>query len=154
MAEEMSLRAYACIISFLESKGWNFKRDDEKLRITTGFRTDDHDIDFIMYVDEDRKLVCFRSVLPGLFPEDKRIEGAVATCIANLGMFDGFFEYDLSDGEVVFKVSDSFRDGDMTVDVIEYMFRMCYAFVDRYNDRFFDLARGRMTLQEFKDLEG
>ena len=153
MATEKALRAYACVISFLEEHNWKYKRNDDELTIITGFKTDDYDIDFKIFIDEKRELVCFRSKLPELFPEDKRVLGAYATCIANCGMFDGFFEFDVNDGEVVFKASDSFKESDMSVAVVEYLFNMSYAFVDRYNDRFLKLADGSISLEKFIELE-
>ena len=154
MADAKAKRVYATIIASMDAQNLKYTRDDENLRVNLTFSTDDLDVALRFFVDENRQLVRLLSFLPGSFPEDKRVEGAVATCIANHGMVDGSFDYDFSDGEIVFKLVNSYRDSDISTEVVAYMLRVALGMVDQYNDRFYDLARGKMTIKEFSDLEG
>ena len=154
MADAKAKRVYATIVASMDAQNLKYRRDDEALRVDLTFSTDDLDVALRFFVDENRQLVRLLSFLPGSFPEDKRVEGAVATCIANHGMVDGSFDYDFSDGEIVFKLVNSYRDSDISTEVVAYMLRVALGMVDQYNDRFYDLARGKMTIKEFSDLEG
>lgn len=154
MADAKAMRVFATIVASMDEQNLKYKRDDENLRVDLTFTTDDLDVALRFFVDENRQLVRLLSFLPGHFPEDKRVEGAVATCIANHGMVDGSFDYDFSDGEIVFKLVNSYRDSEISTEVVAYMLRVALGMVDQYNDRFYDLARGKMTIKEFSDLEG
>ena len=154
MADAKAKRVYATIIASMDAQNLKYTRDDENLRVNLTFSTDDLDVSLRFFVDENRQLVRLLSFLPGSFPEDKRVEGAVATCIANHGMVDGSFDYDFSDGEIVFKLVNSYRDSDISTEVVAYMLRVALGMVDQYNDRFRDVADGSMSLGEFLAAEG
>ena len=155
MADIASAKAvYATIIKALDSENLKYQRDDENFRIDISFSTDDLDVKLIFSVDEDRDLIRLLSFLPGNFPEDKRIEGAVATSVANHNMVNGSFDFDLSDGEILFKMTNSYRGCTIGVECILYMLRVSLNTVDDYNDRFFALAKGMITLQQFMAKEG
>ena len=144
-------RVYATIIAMMDHDNLKYTRDDEKLRIKISFSTNDLDVDMIFSVDADRSLVRMISFLPDecTFPENKRVEGAVATCIANHNMVDGAFDYDFTDGELFFKLVNSYRESDIGEEAIRYMLRVALGTIDQYNDRFRDLADGTMSLSEF-----
>ena len=138
----------------MESDNLKYSKDDNELRIDTGFTTDDIDVRITFLVDAERELVRLFSGLPFKFGEDKRVEGAVATCVANHGMVDGAFDYDFSDGEILFKMADSYRGADFTEENARYLLKVALSTVDNYNDRFFALAKGIMTVADFIVKEG
>lgn len=147
-------RAYQAIITMMQNDDLKFGRDDDALRIETAFSTDDIDVRLTFMVDTERDLVRVFSSLPFKFPEDKRVEGAVATCVANHGMIDGAFDYDFQDGEILFKMADSYRGSDFSEENARYMLKITLSTVDNYNDRFFALAKGFITLSDFVAKEG
>ena len=153
MADMQAKRAYATVIAMMDNDNLKYKRDDENLCIELGFNTDDLDVNVKFMIDEERELVRIFSFLPFKFPEDKRVEGAVATCVANHGMVNGSFDYDFSEGDLVFKCVDSYKGGDFTKETAKYMLDIVYGMVDKYNDRFFALAKGMMSLSDFVEKE-
>jgi hypothetical protein len=76
---------------------------------------------FIIFVDVDRQLLRLLSPLPFDMVEDKRIDGAIATCHATYGLRDGSFDYDLSNGRISFRMTSAFLDNDIPVSVLQYM---------------------------------
>ena len=86
-------------------------------------------------------------------PEDKRVDGAIAVCAANYGLVDGSFDYDLRDGEIRFRLTSSYRESALSEDLFEYMIMVSAATVDQYNDKFFMIAKGIMTVQQFLEQE-
>ncbi len=146
-------KIYDALVNMLNERDWNFRQDDEKLMIQAVISTDDLPVDFIMRVVEGRDVVQFRSVLPIKMPEDKRVEGAIAVSVANYGMINGSFDYDINDGEIVFRLTTSFTGTMLSDDLLEKMILIGSGTIDRYNDKFFMLAKGMMTLQQFIEKE-
>lgn len=149
MADIQAKRAYATVIAMMDNDNLKYARDDENLRIDLGFDTDDLEVKIKFMIDEERELVRIFSFLPFKFPEDKRVEGAVATCVANHGMVNGSFDYDFSDGELLFKLVNSYKGDAFSEEAARYMLGVAVSTVDNYNDRFFALAKGLMTLSDF-----
>ena len=153
MADMQAMRAYATIIAMMDNDNLKYARDDENLHIDLGFDTDDLEVKIKFVIDEERELVRVFSFLPFKFPEDKRVEGAVATCVANHGMVNGSFDYDFSDGELLFKLVNSYKGDSFSEEAARYMLGVSVSTVDNYNDRFFALAKGLMSLSDFVDKE-
>ena len=71
----------------LDYKGWHYERDEETLVVKSGVQGDDLPIQFLIVVNAEKELVQFLSKLPFSVREEKRVDLAVAICIANNGMF-------------------------------------------------------------------
>ena len=104
---------------------------------------------FILVVDAERQLIRLMSPMPYKMSETKRIEGAIATCAASFGMADGSFDYDLSDGAIVFRMTASFRDSLIGEGLFQYMISVSCAMVDKYNDQFLAIDKGVMSIADF-----
>ena len=114
---------------------------------------DDLPIEFIMVVRPKNQVVQFISSLPFNMPEDKRVDGAIAVCVANYGLVDGSFDYDLRDGEIRFRLTCSYRESTLSEELFNYMIMVSASTVDNYNDKFFMIAKGMMTVQQFIEQE-
>ena len=145
---------YSLIINTLNAKGWNFDRDDENMVIRTGVAGDDLPINFVIIVNERNGVMQFLSSLPIHMPEDMRVDGAIAVAIANYGMVDGSFDYDINDGEIRFRLTTAFRDGTLGTDNVEYLIGVGAGMVEKYNDRFFMLAKGMISIEQFIEMDG
>ena len=73
-------------------------------------------------------------------PEDKRMDAAVAVAIANYGMINGSFDLDMSDGEIRFRVTQSYADMELSQECISYLIGIVFFTTDKYNDKFFMLG--------------
>lgn len=153
MAEELNMQkaqeVFNKLVKMLDSRDWNYNKHEADLVIQSGIKGDDLPIEFIMVVKPRQQLVQFLSRLPFNIPEDKRVEGALAVCVANSGLVDGSFDYDLSKGDITFRLTSSYRDSELGEDLFEYMIMCAAATVDAYNDKFFMIAKGMMTLEQF-----
>ena len=114
---------------------------------------DDIPMDMIILVRAEREIVSLLSPMPFKAPEDKRVEAAIAVSVANYGMIDGSFDYDINDGEIRFRMTASFIDSQLGEEQFKYMLFVSAQTIDRYNDRFMALVKGTMTLQQFVDLD-
>ena len=142
-------QAYETLCKALDRRGWKYGKDEEKLLVHFGVRGDDIPMNFIIVVDAERQLVRLMSPLPFKMSEEKRMEGAIATCAATYGMADGSFDYDLSNGEIVFRMTASIRESQLGEGLFQYMMSCACAMADKYNDQFLALDKGIMSIADF-----
>lgn len=144
---------YADLIDMLDSRGWKYEKFENDLVVRSGIKGDDLPIEFIVFVKPKNQVVQFMSKLPFDVPKDKRIDVAVAVTVANYGLVDGSFDYDISDGELRYRLTSSYRESNLGADLFEYMIMCAASTIDAYNDRFFMLTRGMIDVQKFIELE-
>ena len=146
---ELAKQVYQTLCDAIERRGWNFGRNEEKLLVHFSVNGDDIPMQFILIVDAERQLIRVMSPLPFKMSEAKRMEGAIATCAASFGMVDGSFDYNLSDGTIVFRMTASFRESLIGEGLFQYLTFCSCAMVDKYNDRFLALDKGIMSITDF-----
>ena len=142
-------RNFYALCEALDEMGWKYEKDEENLLIRSGVRSDDLPVEFIVRVAPQNEVVQFLSSLSFRMPENKRVEGAVAVCIANYGLVDGSFDYDISDGEIRYRLTCSYRESVLTSAQLQYIIHCAATTVDEYNDRFFMIAKDMMTIEQF-----
>ena len=145
----LAQQVYGKIISALDSRNWTYSRKDEQLTVRFDVSGDDFPMSMIMAVDTDRQLIRLLSPLPFKISEDKRMEGAVATCVASFGLPDGSFDYDITDGTIGFRLTYAFHDSVIDEELLQYMISWSLAVIDKYNDKFFAIDKGYLSLQDF-----
>lgn len=146
---ELAKLVYQTLCEAIERREWNFGKDEEKLLVHFGVSGDDIPMQFILIVDAERQLIRVMSPLPFKMSESKRMEGAIATCAASFGMADGSFDYDLSDGTIVFRMTASFRESLIGEGLFQYLISCSCAMVDKYNDQFLALDKGIVSITDF-----
>ena len=146
---ELAKQVYQTLCEAIERREWNFGKDEEKLLVHFGVSGDDIPMQFILIVDAERQLIRLMSPMHFKMSESKRMEGAIATCAASFGMADGSFDYDLSDGTIVFRMTASFRESLIGEGLFQYMISCSCAMVDKYNDQFLALDKGIMSITDF-----
>lgn len=106
-------------------------------------------MDFVLAVDAQRQLLRVFSKLPFIVPEDKRMELAIAVCVASNRLADGSFDYDIARGTVVFRLTASFRESKIGDGLFEYLIGCSSVTVDAFNDKFLLLCKGLISLSDF-----
>lgn len=149
----LALNTYNTLCDALDARNWRYSKNEEKLAVSFGVNGDDLPMEFVIIVDEKRQLVRLMSMLPFKMPEDKRLDGAIATMVASFGMVDGSFDHNLEDGTIMFRMTASFRESKLGQGLFAYLIDCSCAMIDRYNDKFFAISKGMMTIQEFLEAE-
>ena len=144
-----ALHAYTAIRNALDSRKWRYDTDDEQKLAHFTLNTDDLPMQFVIFADEDRQLVRLLSPLSFEMAEDKRVEGVIAACSASYGLTDGCFDYDLSDGKIVYRMATPFHGEKISEEVILYLIDFASAVVDKYNEKFFALNKGYINIEDF-----
>ncbi len=140
---------YDNLCSYMDENGLTYKKNDENTEILFGMNGDDIPMTFTVKVDEDKEIIKVCSLLPVVFMEDKRVDGALVTCCANYKLSKGGFQYDLNDGTVMFLMTNAYMGSLLSKSIFEYIIGFAVSVVDNYNDKFFLVAKGKMSVEEF-----
>lgn len=153
MAESNELalarKVYEDLCASLDKKKWHYQKHEDDLVVTCGVAGDDIPMQFILIVDAERQLLRVLSRLPFTVPEDKRMELAIATCMASDGLADGSFDYNIADGTIDFRLTASFRESVIGDGLFEYLIACSSFTVDKYNDKFLALCKGVISINDF-----
>ena len=153
MAEEIKMdlakEVYATLCAALDKREWHYEKDEENLVVHFLVGGDDIPMSFIIAVDAERQLVRVMSPLPFKFSEDKRMDGAIATCVASFGLADGSFDYDITTGMVVFRMTATYRESKLGDGLFQYMISCSSVMVDEFNDKFLAIDKGLMSIGDF-----
>lgn len=144
---------YRILCEAIDNREWSYKKDEDNLVVRFTVSGDDIPMQFTLFVDVERQLVRLLSPLPFKMSEDKIMEGAIAVCAASYGMVDGSFDYDLSDGQIVFRMTASFRESLVGEGLFQYMISWSCAVVDAYNDKFLAVNKGLLSINDFVENE-
>ncbi len=157
MADEKNLKlaksVYNSLCEMLDEKNVRYDKQQDDLIISFITGGDDIPMQFLVKVDAERQLIRVLSPIPVTFGEEKRVEGAIATCHATYVLADGSFDYDFQTGKVLFRLTSSYMDSLISKNLFEYMIIIAIHTVDKYNDKFFMLAKGQMSIEEFCNQE-
>lgn len=145
----LALTVYHDLCAALERRQWKFERHDEDLVVTFSVRGEDIPMDFVFAVDEKRQLLRVFSKLPLTVPEDKLMDLAIATCAASSVLVDGSFDYDITTGAIVFRLTASFRQSRIGDGLFQYLIDCSCDIVDTFNDKFFALGKGLISVNDF-----
>lgn len=126
-----------------------YEPHDDDLVISMTVHGEDLPQPTLIMVDEDREVVRLLSPLPSKIPEDKRMEAAVAVATANYGLVNGSFDYDMSDGEIRYRVCQSYAGTVLNEETVRYLLGVIFITTDKYNDLFFMLGKGMISLEDF-----
>lgn len=149
MDEKTAKTIYDQLCKALDARNWKYDKYEDDLAIYFMVKGEDIPMEFVYSVDADRHLVRLRSKLPFDFAEDKRLEGAIVTCSANYVLADGYFEYDITDGEIAYKITTSCLGSIISDETIQYMLQCALFLVEEFNDKFMMVSKGYMTVEQF-----
>lgn len=147
--QKLAQNVYSNICSMFEDMNFNHERDDEKLVIRSTVHGDDIPMDMVIIVNPDAQTVSFFSPMPFKVPDDKISEMAIAIAIANNGLRNGSFDFDISDGKIIFRMTACYIDSILGKELYRMMLIVSSNTIDRYNDKFLMLSNGMISLEQF-----
>lgn len=153
MTDEKKLKnareVFNTLCGMLDQMEFHYDIHEEDLVVTFGMSGEDVPMQFLINIDAERELVRLLSLLPFEFEEDKRVDAAIATCQINYRLADGSFDLDFETGRVLFRLTSSYKDSLISMEVFEYMIAVSSFTVDEYNDKLLMLAKGAVSVDEF-----
>ena len=146
--QERAAQVYQQFKSHLDSHDFDYSPHDDDMVITLTVKGDDFPIPVMIRVLGEREVVRLSSPIPGEFPEDKRIDAAVAIAAINYRLLNGSFILDMDDGSVAFRICQCYHDNDISDEQIRYLFSMLFMTTDEFNDTLFMMAKGLISLEQ------
>lgn len=137
---------YETICKSLDNRDWKYERHNEDLTIVSWAQGEDFSMCMIIRVNPDAQVVLLYAPMPFNIAEEKRIDAAIAVCVANYGLINRSFDYDLNDGEIRFRLVTSFRESTLSEELFMYMVLVTAKTVDDYNDKFLMVSKGMMSI--------
>lgn len=157
MAEAINLEraqaVYNSLCRKLDEINWRYTRHDENLSIDCDARGDDLPMSLVFRVNAEKSMLLLISRLPFTVPEDKRLDMAIASTVANYRLADGCFDYDIKSGNMYFRMTNSFVDSMPGGEVFTYMLFCSCGTIDEYNDKFLMLTKGYVSIEKFIEQE-
>lgn len=139
---------YKTLCAMLDEDDWHYDADAENLTVKCSARGEDLPIDIRIIIDPDLLVIILLSELPFSVAKEKRDVMAVAVAGANYRLADGSFDYNYAGGNITFRLTSSFNNSLISKELIKYMVYVSCATVDEFNDKFYDITRREMTLEE------
>ncbi|MBO4391220.1 MAG: YbjN domain-containing protein [Lachnospiraceae bacterium] len=140
---------YRGIVASLNRRNWRFKEDPENRVVTFGVSGNDLPVKLALSVDSEKELVCLRSPFTFKIKDDKRIDAIIAISVMNYALSVGAFSMNMSDGQITFVMTTSYKDSTLTEDVFESLIDISVNTVDSYNDRIFAINMGLLSVEDF-----
>ena len=147
--EKKAQEVFRTLCEHLKDRKWTYETHEADKVVTFGVNGDDIPMHFVLQIDAERELIRLHSPLNMPFPEEKRLDGAIATCQVNYRLADGSFDYEYTTGKVYFRMTSSYRDSLISKELFDYMISCACYTVDEYNDKFLMLAKGALPLESF-----
>ncbi len=146
-------KVYQTMLAALDGIKWNYTRHDDDLTVVFDYQGDDIPITALMAIDPMREVIRFIAPMAFKMDKDKVVDGAVAVAVANYGMVNGSFDYDISDGEIRFRLTTSYHDSTIGKDFYIDMMSTALHTTDNYNEKFMMLAKGMIDIDKFIEME-
>ena len=147
------LRVYQQIKDYLDKRDFHYETHDDQLLIQLTVKGDDRPQPTIIRVIDERQVFQVLSPIPCVMPEDKLVDGALAVSVANDRMLNGSFDYNTVNGRIAYRVTQAFMGMEVSEECIEYVLNVAFFTTDKYNDKFFMISKGMMTLEQFLEQE-
>lgn len=146
---KMGNTVYESICKMLDDNELHYTTNDDRLTVSCNIRGDDLPIETLFVVKPQAQIVQMFSPLPLTVPVEYRADTALAVLAVNNILLNGSFDFDYDNGRIIFRICQSYMESILGKEVFKYMLNVTVALTDEYNDRFFMLAKGMMTLDQF-----
>ena len=144
-------KIYNSLVKSLKEIEWNFSQNDEGLSTYSTMGTDDFPVDMYMKVFPELEIISLSSEIPFVIPEDKKINIIVAINLINAKINIGNFEYNDQNKKIVYRLSTSYIGlEEVTKELANSLIFAIGSIVDKYNDKFFMLIKGKLSLKDFE----
>lgn len=151
---QISRSVYETLCAVLEREELRFDRYDDEMRTSLRFSGGENlPLRVVISVRPRTMVIKYKVFLEFSVPENKRVEMATAVCVASYGLQIGAFEFDISDGELGYRLAMPFGEKPVDEDQIIRMLWMATGTTNGYSDKMFMLSKGLMTLSDFIEKE-
>ncbi len=156
MATEKELKQAASLFKtlcdYLDENEWKYDKADDSLGIMLVTKGDDLPIPVMIRINPDLMVLSVYTTMPFEVPEDMRVPMVVAVTAATHCMIDGGFDYDVESGQILFRITSTYRDSIIGKKLIEYMLGCACVMTDEFNDKFYKMVQEKMSTGDMLDM--
>lgn len=149
---EQALRVFNGLCANLDAHHWRYDKNEGELTIDCQAQGDDLPMEIRLEVHEERRFVTLLSHQPFVVKEEKRLDMAVAVSVVNNMLLDGSFDFDIKNGHMFFRMTSSYIDSLLGDELFSYMIGLSLKVIDDFNDKFFMLSSGMITIEQFLEI--
>lgn len=157
MADEKLIKkangVFDTICAVLDKIEFKYEKFPEDLVVRCNVSGDDLPMELLYFVNPDAECVSLFSYMPFNVPEEKKNDIAVAIAVANYGLRNGSFDFDMENGRVRYRLAQSYVGSILGEEMYISMLANVSHTVDQYNDKFFMIVKNMMSLEQFIDWE-
>jgi len=147
---ELGKQTYENLCKAFELIGFKFERNDEKLSVACVCSGDDLRINIFMRVDGEAHCVSLFSAMPYTISKDKISEAALAVCSVNSKIKFGKFDVDPQSGAIDYNFCNYYDNAAApSPQLFKFLLMVALHTVDKYNDKFLNLNRGVLSVEDF-----
>ena len=140
---------FTTLTKALNEKQLKYTAETENFAVNLRFCGNDLEFDLSISVLCDPCVICIKSEIPFVIEKQKATVFSVATCLANNALVLGNFDYDKNTGSLTYKCVTTYENCILGYGTFYYLIEnACYA-IERFNDKFFALNLGHLTLENF-----
>ncbi len=140
--------AYALLCKSMEELELKYTKKEEEYLVRMTVAGENLPVELILRIDTNHR-VLLTSPMAFNVPEDKRGDGAVMIAVANDGLVNGSFDYDLSDGQILYRMTQMYAGCHVETGMFQEMLRCAFAIADQYSTDFLAVSKDIMTLTDF-----
>ena len=145
---------YATVLATLDKMKWVYDKNDEELAVTTGAKGTDLPIDIVIKVLPDVEVLSVQVPFVYDVPDEHSIDVAIAVTAANYGLIRGSFDYDMTTGDLRFRITAPFNGATtLAEEVVEMLVLIAATTADSYQTRLLMVAKGVVTPSRFLEEE-
>ena len=133
--------------SYLDAQNWNYEKDEDKFLVVYNVTGEDLPMRFLVVLEPELGIIRIISELPFEVSEDKIVDLNLAVTAVNDHIMNGCFL--VSPHSVLFKVASSYYFDEVDDNLFDYLMSVSINVVEKYNDKFFALEKGYVSLNDF-----
>ncbi|MEG1527552.1 MAG: hypothetical protein RR248_02400 [Clostridia bacterium] len=125
---------------------------NDRFNVSLSYSGDDLSMQFHIEIDASRQIIYALSPLPFIVENDAKKNIALSLCAINNVLASGSFDFDLSSGRIVYRLTYGIFDGLICDNAFAYIIRLLNATVDKYNDKLLMVSKGVLSVEELYNL--
>jgi hypothetical protein len=142
-------KAYLKICEYFDKHKISYKKNEDSLAVECLAIGEDLPMPATAIVEDGLKILILYSKLPFIVPTQMHFLVAKAISIINNSLIDGCFDFNIKNGEIHYRMTNSFRESDITDKIFSYMINTSFETIDKYNNRLLDFINGKISIEVF-----
>ena len=147
--EKYAKENYQLICKALDEVELKYDKDDEKLRVR--FILEDNGNRFVpeFHISPSQQLIVLNIYPEFKIEEENMLPVAISVCQINYGLFDGYFDLNVAEGDIAYKMTTNFWESLLSTEVIKQMLVVGFNTAKDWFATIKKISDGELDVNEF-----